>query len=47
VQCKAGKNCDGYFSNEEILSQATVAMDILDPDDDHVLLYDNAPTHLK
>jgi hypothetical protein len=50
VLFKAGRNRDGYFSNEEILSHATTAMDILTryyPDDDHVLVFDNAPTHTK
>src|SRR5258705_13710327 len=35
---KAGKNQEGYFTNDEILEQATTIMDILDkyyPDDDH------------
>lgn len=47
---RAGKNRDGYFTNQEILDHATLAMDILSrhyPDDDHVLIFDNAPTHLK
>ena len=45
---KAGKNKDGYFTNDEILAQANRAMDILDndyPDDTHVFFYDNAKTH--
>jgi hypothetical protein len=45
---KAGKNRDGYFTNDEILTQANRAMDILDndyPDDTHVFFYDNAKTH--
>jgi hypothetical protein len=36
--------------NEDILMQATTAMDILEkhyPDDKHVLLFDNATTHQK
>ncbi|EIW62921.1 uncharacterized protein TRAVEDRAFT_115102 [Trametes versicolor FP-101664 SS1] len=44
------KNRDGYFTHEEILAQATAAMDILArhyPDEDHVLIFDNATTHLK
>ena len=39
VMFKAGKNWDGYFTNNEILAQANRAMDILDndyPDDMHV-----------
>lgn len=50
VLFKAGKNREGYFTNEEILEQATKAMDILQrhyPNEDHILVYDNAPTHLK
>jgi hypothetical protein len=38
---KAGINCEGYFMNEDILKQATMAMDILKehyPDDDHDLV---------
>jgi hypothetical protein len=47
---KAGKNCEGYFTNEDILKQASSAMDILQQhhaDEDHVLVFDNATTHLK
>ena len=47
---KPGKNRDGYFSNEDIIEQADEAMDILlkyYPEFDHVLVYDNATTHLK
>ena len=50
VLFKADKNRDGYFSNEEILDQANKAMDILKDnflDEDHILAYDNARTHLK
>ncbi|KAH8797296.1 hypothetical protein DL96DRAFT_1565702 [Flagelloscypha sp. PMI_526] len=50
VYFKAGKNRDGYFENEEILAQAAKTMDILDkyfPDEDHVLVFDNATTHTK
>ena len=50
VQFKAGKSHDGYFSNKEILAQAAVVMDILREHythDDHILIYDNATTHLK
>ena len=41
---------DGYFTNDDIVAQATKAMDILKeyyPDDDHIFVYDNAMTHLK
>ena len=47
---KPGKNRDGYFSNEDIIAQANEAIDILQeyyPDFEHVLIYDNATTHLK
>jgi hypothetical protein len=47
---KAGKNREGYFTNEDILKQASNAMDILQQhhaDEDHVLLFNNATTHLK
>ena len=47
---KPGKNRDGYFSNEDIIQQADDAIDILRkyyPEFDHVLIYDNATTHLK
>lgn len=50
VLFKAGANRDGYFTNEEILEQATHAMDILGkhfPNDQHIFVYDNARTHLK
>ncbi|KAH9924420.1 uncharacterized protein B0H18DRAFT_1119954 [Fomitopsis serialis] len=47
---KAGKGRDGYFTYEEIQKQADVAMDIICkhfPHDDHVLVFDNARTHIK
>jgi hypothetical protein len=47
---KAGKNWEGYFTNEEIKGHATMTMDILEkhyPEEDHYLVFDNAPTHLK
>jgi hypothetical protein len=50
VVFKAGKNRQGYFTNEDILKQASSAMDILErhyPDEDHVMVFDNASTHLK
>jgi hypothetical protein len=50
VLFKAGKNREGYFTSDDILKQAEKAIDILQkhyPDDDHVLVYDNATTHLK
>jgi hypothetical protein len=47
---KAGKNREGYFTNDDILEQTNKAMDILKkdyPDEDHVLVFDNAMTHTK
>ena len=47
---RPGKNWDGYFSSEDILKQADEAMNILldeYPEFNHVLIYDNASTHLK
>jgi hypothetical protein len=50
VLFKAGKNREGYFTSEDILKQTEKAIDILEkyyPNEDHVLVYDNATTHLK
>ncbi|KAI5822101.1 hypothetical protein K523DRAFT_257501 [Schizophyllum commune Tattone D] len=50
VYFHAGKNRDGWFDNEDVLKQAHCAMDILNasyPDEEHVLIYDNATTHRK
>ena len=50
VVIRPGAQRDGYFTNSDILAQATVAMDILQkhyPHDDHFFIFDNAPTHLK
>jgi hypothetical protein len=50
VLFKAGKAHEGYFTNEDILKHATTTMAILDkdyPNEDHVLVFDNATTHLK
>ncbi|KAF8546040.1 hypothetical protein OG21DRAFT_1380904, partial [Imleria badia] len=50
VLFKAGKSQDGYFTNDNIVAHATQAMDILAkyyPNEDHVLIFDNAMTHLK
>jgi hypothetical protein len=47
---KPGKNCDGYFTNKEIIEQAEKAIEILAmdyPDEDHILIYNNATTCLK
>ncbi|KIK14399.1 hypothetical protein PISMIDRAFT_76078, partial [Pisolithus microcarpus 441] len=46
----AGKGRDGYFSNDEIIRHAEKAMAILEryyQHDDHVFIFDNAPTHVK
>jgi len=45
-----GKNKDGYFTNVDICEQANKAMAILQefyPQYEHLLIYDNASTHLK
>ncbi|KAG5219355.1 hypothetical protein IMY05_C4944000200 [Salix suchowensis] len=45
-----GKNHDGYFDSDDILDQVREVMDILEefyPEYQHVLVYDNAMTHLK
>ena len=50
VLFKAGLTWDGYFTNDEILEQASKALEILEkhfPDDHHVFLFVNATTHLK
>jgi hypothetical protein len=50
VLFKAGKARDGYFTNEDILQQTEAVMDIVSkhyPDEDHIFVFDNAPTHLK
>jgi hypothetical protein len=50
VLFKAGKNREGYFTNEDILTHARKAMDILNryyPHEEHVLVFNNATTHLK
>ena len=47
---RAGKVHEGYFTNQDILNQASKAMDILDEhflDEDHIMVFDNATTHLK
>ena len=50
VLLKPGKTRGGYFMNEDFLRQTKRAMDILQehhPNKDHVLVFDNATTHLK
>ncbi len=47
---KLGKNRDGYFTTDDIISQANEAMDILPnfgDDIEHIFIYDNATTHKK
>lgn len=47
---KAGKNQEGYFTNDEIIDQANHTMDLLSkhfPNNTHVLVFDNASTHTK
>ncbi|KZV81302.1 hypothetical protein EXIGLDRAFT_686149 [Exidia glandulosa HHB12029] len=47
---KVGKNRDGYFQNENVLEHVHKAMDILKrdyPEEDHLFIFDNAPTHTK
>ncbi|KAJ3992481.1 hypothetical protein F5050DRAFT_1715241 [Lentinula boryana] len=48
VLFRPGKTRDGYQTTQNILDQATIAMDILDanyPDEQHVFAYDNATIH--
>jgi hypothetical protein len=50
VLFKAGKNREGYFTNENILEQTQTAMGIAErhyPNDHHIFVFDNATTHLK
>ncbi|KAJ7614709.1 hypothetical protein DFH06DRAFT_1344041 [Mycena polygramma] len=50
VLFKAGKNREGYFTNEDVVKQTRHAMDILErdyPDEKHVFIFDNATTHTK
>lgn len=47
---RPGANRDGYFNNDDIIQQASVAAEIVTthyPDCDHVFVYDNATTHRK
>ncbi|KIK33086.1 hypothetical protein CY34DRAFT_792352 [Suillus luteus UH-Slu-Lm8-n1] len=47
---KAGKGRYGYFTTNNIIAHANLAMDILEkhfPNDDHILVFDNATTHVK
>src|SRR6266436_2342981 len=50
VLLRPGSNCNGYFTNDDVIGQVSNAMRILTenyPDDDHVLVFDNARTHSK
>ncbi|PPQ91313.1 hypothetical protein CVT25_006593 [Psilocybe cyanescens] len=50
VLFKAGKNCKGYFDNEDICQQAATAAALVKKyycDEDHVFVFDNARTHTK
>jgi hypothetical protein len=47
---KAGKGRDGYFTTNNIIAHAKLVIDILEkhfPDDDHIIIFDNASTHRK
>ena len=47
---KAGKQHEEYFTNSDILAHVSTAIDILDKDyanKEHVLIFNNATTHLK
>ena len=50
VVWKPGKNCDGYFDNNNFMAQVEKVMDILErdyPGIKHLLIFDNATIHLK
>lgn len=50
VLLKVGKSREGYFTNDDVLKQASRAIDILQvhyPGEDHVVIFDNAATHVK
>ncbi|KAF8594080.1 hypothetical protein BDV93DRAFT_535125 [Ceratobasidium sp. AG-I] len=47
---RAGKNRDGYFTNEDVVEQLRNAIELVHreyPDQTHVFVYDNAPSHMK
>ena len=47
---KARKSREGYYTNDDIISQFNKAVDIAQKyfsSDDHAFLYDNATTHTK
>lgn len=50
IQLKAGINHEGYFTNKNIIKQADHAINILQThysEEEHILVFDNATTHLK
>ena len=50
VLFQPGANREGYFTNEDVLQQVDNAMDILQkyyPNDDHIVIFDNATIHTK
>jgi hypothetical protein len=50
IVIRPGANRDGYFTNSGILAKATIAIDIVQkccPHDNHIIVFDNAPTDLK
>src|SRR5258708_9736590 len=50
VLLRPGSNRNGYFTNDDVIGQVSNVMRILTenyPDDDHVLVFDNARTHSK
>lgn len=47
---RAGKGHDGYYTNEHIIHHAKKAIEILQsyyPNDNHILIFDNATTYVK
>ena len=50
VLLRPGAHRDGYFTHDDVIAQVTKAMDILTkyyPHDNHIFVFDNAPTHVK
>jgi hypothetical protein len=50
VVFQAGKNRKGYFTSNDIIKQASAAMDIFNQhysDEDHIFIFDNATMHLE
>ena len=47
---RASKGHDGYYTNERIIQHAKKAIEILQsyyPNNNHILIFDNAMTHVK